>query len=117
MTLIAGVLLISVGMLAILPYVLKQGWRIGTGQPVGPAPVSEARDALGTSSSQPSIEASGGTGGVEELMAHLFSLRMTVSEIAAEVQEAHDILEGESSSYDTDRYGPQGGLNPATEVA
>jgi hypothetical protein len=93
-TLIAGVLLTSVGLLALLPYVLKRGWRAQTGDLAvdsGYVSVLAAVDAFETGA-----EAAPAAGvsqeDVEELLAQLFSLRMTVSDATAEVIEAHEVL-------------------------
>jgi hypothetical protein len=94
-------LLTSVGLLALLPYVLKQGWRFRTGDLAvdsGYAAVMAAVDAFDASPAKtPSLP---GTppGGLEELLAHLFSLRMTVSEVTAEVLEARETLDDETGS-------------------
>jgi hypothetical protein len=96
-TLLAGVLLTSVGLLALLPYVLKRGWR-----DAGVSPTAGGADSpvLATAEASPD-EPQGcdspltvAAGEIQELLAHLFSLRMTVSELTAEVQAAHEALDG-----------------------
>ena len=99
-TLIAGVLLTSVGLLALLPYVLKRGWRGQTGNLAvdsGYASVLAAVDAFEGNSGTAEQESTA-AGGTEELLAQLFSLRMTVSDIAAEIQETHEALGGDIRS-------------------
>jgi hypothetical protein len=101
-TLIAGVLLTSVGLLALLPYVLRQGWRNHTGQLAVDSGFHSMLAALEAFAETPRPEplddelprASVGAEELEELLAHLFSLRMTVSEITSEVQDAHEIIVG-----------------------
>jgi hypothetical protein len=92
-TLIAGILLTSVGLLALLPYVLKQGWRQRSGDLAvdsGFASVMAAVDAFGSSPEEARPQASVAAEDLEELLAHLFSLRMTVSDATAELQEARE---------------------------
>jgi hypothetical protein len=101
-TLIAGVLLTSVGLLALLPYVLRQGWRTHKGRLAvdsGFHSMLAALEAFGEPLEPEPLDdelprATVGAEELEELLAHLFSLRMTVSEIAGEVQDAHEIISG-----------------------
>jgi hypothetical protein len=102
-TLIAGILLTSVGLLALSPLVLRLG-RKGL-QPANPLqgalmPALAATDAFLHPEEHmfgpAGYRAEGVDEDVEELMAHLFSLRMTVSEIAAEVQGVQDVIAGET---------------------
>jgi hypothetical protein len=101
-TLIAGILLTSAGLLALLPFVLRLGRK-------GLQPANTLEDALMPALAaadaflhpeehvfgQSRNRADGVDEDVEELRAHLFSLRMTVSEIAAEVLSVQDVLAGE----------------------
>ena len=100
-TLIAGILLTSVGLLALLPFVLRLGRR--ELQPANPLqgalmPALAAADAFLHPEehmfASAGHRADGVNEDVEELTAHLFSLRMTVSEIAAEVQGMQDVIAG-----------------------
>jgi hypothetical protein len=104
-TLVAGVLLTSVGLLALLPFVLRLGRRSRDtqGLQIDAAflPALAAADAV----MRPDIEVLRGPApeepssvndDMEELMAHLFSLRMTLSEVTAEVQDVHEALFGEN---------------------
>jgi hypothetical protein len=96
-SLIAGVLLTSVGLLALLPYVLKRGWRQQTGNLAvdsGYASVLAAVDAF-EGSDRTAEETSTAPEDMEELLAQLFSLRMTVSDIAADIQETHEAIGGD----------------------
>jgi hypothetical protein len=97
-TLVAGILLTSVGLLTLLPYVLKRGWRNRSGDLTadsGYASVMAAVDAFAAPPGARRAQGASQPGDLEELLAHLFSLRMTVSEIAAEVEETRDALDGE----------------------
>jgi len=99
-TLIAGVLLTSVGLLALLPYVLKQGWRNRSGELAADSGYASVMAAVDAFHAEPArgaklFQVSGHD--IEELLAHLFSLRMTVSEAGAEVQEARDAIGDESA--------------------
>jgi hypothetical protein len=96
-------LLTSVGLLALLPYVLKQGWRFRTGNLAvdsGYASVLAAVDAFDAPLAKEPSPPGALTEDLEELLAHLFSLRMTVSEVTAEVQETRDALDSESGGED-----------------
>jgi hypothetical protein len=77
---------------------LKQGWRSRTGDLAvdsGYASVLAAVDAFeGSPSKSPSTQDAAAEN-LEELLAHLFSLRMTVSEATAELQEAREALDDE----------------------
>jgi hypothetical protein len=117
-TLVAGVLLTSVGLLALLPFVIRLGRRSRDRQTLqldpGFLPALAAADALmrpdstllqsRTAAAPADVEVLNSTpeepssvnDDVEELMAHLFSLRMTVSEITAEVQDVHEAIFGEA---------------------
>ncbi len=106
-------MLTSVGLLALLPYFLKQGWKKRNDAGLISAPSAAA--TFDRSSSQPHAGASVPSEDVEELMAHLFSLRMTVSELAAEVQDVHGVLE--ASDQDTKWGRPEESLNTAKEAA
>ncbi len=91
-TLVAGVLLTSVGLLALLAFVLRLGRRSrDSGVLQIDANLLPALAAAGAFMPAPEE-----LSGVEELMAHLFSLRMTVSEITAEVLGVQDAVSGES---------------------
>jgi hypothetical protein len=109
-TLVAGILLTSVGLFALLPYVLRMSWRNRTGylavdsgfvsvlaavekfaEPPAAAPASEQLPRGSVSAEE-----------LEELMAQLFSLRMTVSDVTAEVLEAQESLATEESGGATD---------------
>jgi len=103
-TLIAGILLTSVGLLALTPYVVRligksrsEGLQIDSSflpaLAAADALMRPDRSALAPSASLP---ASGVNEDAEELTAHLFGLRMTVSEITAEVQATHEALAGET---------------------
>jgi len=104
-TLVAGVLLTSVGLLALLPYVLRQGWRHHTGDLAADSGLQSVLAAVETfaETSRPEPpddqlpRTSVSTDELEELLAHLFSLRMTVNEITGEVQEARDSIDDEGS--------------------
>jgi hypothetical protein len=98
-TLVAGILLTSVGLLALLPFVLRLGRKgVQAANPLEGAimPALAAADAfLHPESHYPAATAHAQDGvneDVEELMAHLFSLRMTVSEIAEEVLDVQESL-------------------------
>jgi hypothetical protein len=94
-TLIAGILLVSVGLLALLGLALLRVRPGLAGNPAeGDAAATPALDTTAPQDGQPA-EAPGP--GMEELLAQLFSLRMTVSEVAAEVQEARDVLEEDAA--------------------
>jgi hypothetical protein len=101
-TLVAGVLLTSVGLLALLPYVLRQGWRDHTGVLAVDSGFQSVLAAVETFAEtshpeQPDDQLPRDSVGVEELeelLAHLFSLRMTVGEITGELQDAHDVISG-----------------------
>lgn len=109
MTLIAGVLLTSVGLLALLPYVLRRGWR---GQPG--ATVEESGFQAGLAPSQTflyqavpvpegPVEASPDLSEeLEELKASLFSLRLMVGDALVEVQDASELLNGAATEFSTD---------------
>jgi hypothetical protein len=90
-------LLTTAGLLALVPYALKRDWRNrepGTGDmPDDGAPdyAVQAPKLLQARSAETSEP------GMEELLAQLFSLRMTVSDVAAEVQEARDVLEDDAA--------------------
>jgi hypothetical protein len=104
-TLVAGVLLTSVGLLALLPFVLRLGRR---GRDTQGLQIDDAflpALAAGEAAMRPDVEVLRGpvteepssvNDDMEELMAHLFSLRMTVSELTAEVQDVHEALFGEN---------------------
>jgi hypothetical protein len=91
-----------VGLLALLPYVLRMGWRHRTGDLAVDsgltsvlAAVEKFAEPPAPAQDAPDDEARWATVEVEELeelMAHLFSVRMTVSEVTAEVLEAQDAL-------------------------
>jgi hypothetical protein len=98
-TLVAGILLTSVGLLALLPFVLRLGRKgMEAGNPLEDAliPALAAADAFMHPESHYQTAAvhaqEGVNDDVEELMSHLFSLRMTVSEIAFDVQEVQESL-------------------------
>ena len=96
-------MLTSVGLLALLPYVLKRGWRFRTGDLAvdsGYASVLAAVDAFDASSLRTPSPPGAPPEDLEELLAHLFSLRMTVSEVTAEVQETREALDSESGGED-----------------
>jgi hypothetical protein len=101
-TLIAGILLTSVGLLALLPFVLRLGRKgVHAANPLQDA-LMPALAAAGAFLHPEDLLASAGHRAdgvdedVEELMAHLFSLRMTVSEIAADVQAVQEVIAGET---------------------
>jgi hypothetical protein len=101
-TLIAGILLTSVGLLALLPFVLRIGRKnVGDANPLGEAllPALAATDAFMNPQIHFAASANYRNDGVneevEELMAHLFDLRMTVSELTAEVLDVQDALAAE----------------------
>jgi hypothetical protein len=105
LTLVAGILLTSVGLLALLPFALRLVRR--TRLPEAPRMDEGFLPALAAAEAflrpeagavrPPAPEASSSVADdAEELMAHLFSLRMTVSEITAEVQAVQDVLCGET---------------------
>jgi hypothetical protein len=103
-TLIAGILLTSVGLLALTPYVLrlirKSGGEVlqidNSFLPALAAAGALMRPGPSVVAPSASLPASGVNEDAEELTAHLFGLRMTVSEITAEVQATHAELAGVS---------------------
>lgn len=101
-TLIAGILLTSVGLLALLPFVLRLGRKgLHSANPLQGAlmPALAAADAFLHPEdllASAGHRADGVDEDVEELMAHLFSLRMTVSEIASDVVAVQEVLAGET---------------------
>jgi hypothetical protein len=94
-TLIAGILLTSAGLLALLPYVLKQGWQRRTGNLAVDSGFASVMAAVDAFEAEPGPErpATGVEPEMEELLAQLFSLRMTVSEVTAEVEDTRVALE------------------------
>ena len=95
-TLLAGVLLTSVGLLALLPYVLKRRWRdAGVSPTAGGAdtPVLATAEASPDEPQRPESPLTVAVGEIQELLAHLFGLRMSVSELTAEVRAAHESLD------------------------
>jgi hypothetical protein len=113
-TLIAGILLTSFGLLALLPYVLKRGWRdssavLALGWQLTTAGVSAFESESGEA--DPCIAVA--PEDIDGLLAHLFSLRMSVSEVTAEVHEVHNALRtGNGDSDDA-----SGGAVAAEDVA
>ena len=103
-SLVAGVLLTSVGLLALLPFVLRLGRRRDSEVlqideaflPALAAAGAFMRPDIEVLRAPAPAEPSSVNDDVEELMAHLFSLRMAVSEITAEVQDIHEVVSGES---------------------
>jgi len=101
-TLLAGVLLTSAGLLALLPYMLKRGWRDAGVSPKAGGADSPVLATAEESPDEPRADSplTVAAGEVQELVAHLFSLRMTVSELTAEVQAAHEALDCVESCED-----------------
>jgi hypothetical protein len=101
-TLIAGILLTSVGLLALLPFVLRLGRKgLHSANPLQGAlmPALAAADAFLHPEdllASARHRADGIDEDVEELTAHLFSLRMTVSEIAADVLAVQEVIAAET---------------------
>lgn len=78
---------------------MKQGWRTRTGDLAvdsGYASVMAAVDAFEETPPKASAAQEMPAQNLEELLAHLFSLRMTVSEATAELQEAREALDEET---------------------
>jgi hypothetical protein len=106
--LVAGVLLTSAGLLALLPFVLRLGRRHGGEIMRLDAGLLAAIAAAGAViRPEPKLllpadppEVSSVNGDMEELMAHLFALRMTVSELTAEVQAVQDVLAGDGLDHE-----------------
>lgn len=118
MTLIAGVLLTSAGLLSLLPYVLKRGWRQRTGDLAvdsGYASVLAAVDAFEGAPAAPSRSVP--EEDLEELLAHLFSLRMTVSEATAEIVDAREALGGEPAEAEQEDEAPDETPQPLDKAA
>lgn len=97
-TLIAGIMLTSAGLLALLPFVAKLGREALISED---AYQTRLRPALAAANAfvHPELHFEAARSDlaevnqdVEELLAHLFSLRMTVSEVTAEVSAVHDVL-------------------------
>jgi hypothetical protein len=89
-------LLTSVGLLALLPYVLKRGWKRHSGSfavDSGYASVMAAVEAFEASPKQEREAVSVPLRDIEELLAQMFSLRMTVSDATAEIQDTCDELD------------------------
>ena len=89
-------LLTSVGLLALLPYLLKRGWQTSavpadveapSASAPAPSPLLEARTA------PPAEALAVSKGDLEELTASLFSLRMAVSDANADLEEARVMLD------------------------
>jgi hypothetical protein len=112
-TLIAGVLLTSVGLLALLPYVLKRGWRQRTGNLAVDSGYGSVLAAIDAFEGSPG-DASFGEEDIEELLAHLFTLRMTVSEVTAEVRDARDLLEDDGAADEDE---PEEATAPVRDAA
>ena len=111
-TLIAGILLTSVGLIALVPFVVRlvrsgtTAFAYGSGrllpepdadsvlQPpfASPPPVTLAPDDPAHLESSQNLD---------ELMAHLFGLRMIVSEVTAEVQAVQDVLTSAEPEQDS----------------
>jgi hypothetical protein len=95
-------LLTSVGLLALLPYVLKRGWKHRSGNLAvdsGYASVMAAVEAFDTSPVEKEPESlSVPVRDLEELLGQMFSLRMTVSDATAEIQDTRDELDRGSKS-------------------
>lgn len=96
-TLIAGILLTSVGLVALLPYVMRRGWSRRTGDLAVDSGYTSVLPPVDAFAERPAESLKTGVPAedLDELLAHLFSLRMTVSEVTAEVQDAHEALRNE----------------------